>query len=158
MGLRISHVCSRWFEMSRKTIEERLEALERDWNWAKPIIVELAKQYDLQKPRVNPMKYCKDEVDRKIISYLIDNLGAGTTEIARGIGLPNPAEVGRHLVGKRLLRIHKQSSDEGWNILNFDPAMREHPISKEKKLRAWWINLEDVNVEEFKKESKSDKH
>lgn len=157
MYLRNSHVYTRWFEMSlhRKTIEERLDALEREWSWAKPIIMELAKQYDLQKPHVNPLKFCKDDLDRKIIGYLIDNLGAGTTEIAKGINLANPEKVGRHVVGKRLLRINKQSNNEGWHILDFDPAMREHPITKEKKLRAWWINLEDVDVEGFKKEFSS---
>jgi len=137
--------------LHKKSIEERLDTLEREWSWAKPIITELAKQYDLQRPRINPMKYCRDETDRKIVAYLIENLGAGATEIAGGIGLVNPQGLARHLVGKRLMRLFKLSSGEGWHILDFDTATRENPITKEKKFRAWWINLEEVDIEGFKK-------
>jgi hypothetical protein len=138
--------------VNKKSIEERLDNLERDWAWAKPIITELGKQYDLQKPRINPAKYCRNELDRKIIAYLIEHLGAGSTEIAKAIGLENPERLGRHLVGKRLKRIASKSSAEGWNILEFNPATRENPIDHKEKYRAWWLNVEDVDVAGFKKE------
>lgn len=137
----------------KKFLEDRLEAVERYLAWAKPIIDELAKQYDLQKPRVNPVKYCKDELDKKIINYLIDNFGAGATEIAIGVGLEHP-ETARHLIGKRLKRLRKQSLDDGWCILDFDPATREHPVTKTPKYRAWWIHMEDVDVATFKENVK----
>jgi len=138
--------------LHKKSIEERLDTLEREWNWAKPMITELAKQYDLQRPRINPMKYCKDEIDRKIVAYLIEKIGAGATEIAGGIDLDQPEVLGRHLVGKRLKRLFNLSSKEGWHILDFDTATRENPVTKEKKFRAWWINLEEVDVQSFKEQ------
>jgi len=38
---------------------------------------------------------------------------------------------------------------DGWNILEF------HPELKEGKFRAWWINLEEIDVEAFRKSLKA---
>lgn len=140
-------------EMSeRKSIEERISYLEREMNWMRPLVTEIASQYDLSRPRINPMKYCKDELDRRIMNYLIDNLGAGATEIAKKLGLEEPETRSRHLVGKRLNRFVKASFEDGWHILTFDKTHREHPTEHVVKYRAWWLNLEEVDVEGFKKE------
>lgn len=136
----------------RKSIEERLDVLERDMAWAKPLLIKWAKEYEISMPHVDPIKYCRDNLDRRIINFLVDNWGAGATEIATGLGLENPERLGRHLVGKRLKRIFKITSDNGFHILDFDAATREHPVTKAKKFRAWWINLEEIDVEGFKKE------
>jgi len=137
--------------LHKRSIEERLDMLERDMAWAKPLLMKWAKEYEIAMPRINPVKYCRDELDKRIINYLVDNFGAGATEIATGLGLENPERLGRHLVGKRLKRMFNSSSKEGWHILDFDAATREHPITKAKKYRAWWLNLEEVDVEGFKK-------
>ena len=135
---------------TKKPLEERLTDLERKWEHYESQIIELSKLYSLQKKKVNPNLYCKDDFDRSIINYLIDNLGAGTTEIAKGLGLEEP-EVARHSIGKRLKVIAEKAKANEWIILTFDTENKEHPITKEKKSRAWWINVENVDVEEFKK-------
>lgn len=135
----------------KKSIEQRIEEIERWINSNKPIIAGLAKEYDLQKPRTNPAKYCKDTLDKEIINYLIEKLGAGTTEIANALK-PQYPEVNRHTIGKRILRLQKQASFDGWHILTFDTALREVPNSQEKKYRAWWITIEDLDIASFKKD------
>lgn len=137
---------------NRKTIEERLEFVERELNWMRPVVTDLAKQLDISRPRINPMKYCRDDLDRQIMSYLIDNLGAGATEIAKALGLEEPEHRSRHLVGKRLNRLFRLSSADGWQIMHFDRAHRQHPTSGAVKYRAWWLNLEELDVKGFKEE------
>mgnify|MGYP001586081967 CR=1 FL=1 len=136
--------------LPKRGIEERLERLERDWNWAKPIVTKLAKEYDISRQQVNPAKYCKDGLDLQIVSYLIDNLGAGATEIAVALKLEDP-EVGRHTIGKRLLRLYKATTTDGWDMITFEKAFRENPITQKRKFRAWWINLDAIDLEEWQK-------
>jgi len=125
--------------------ETRLSRLETFVDWAKPLLEEIAKQLELSRPRINPKKYCKDELDRKIINYLIENKGAGTTELAEALNLEDPKLVGRHLIGKRLKRLKDLSDRDGWHILEF------HPETKEGKFRAWWILIEDIDLEAFRR-------
>ena len=132
-----------------KPLEDRVSNLEKEWNAAKPIIAELAKQYDLQRTRVDVWWYCRDPIDRDIINYLIDNYGAGTTEIANAIGVEG--KFARHLVGKRLHRIHRDSTVRNEPFLEFVAGRQEKPNSDELKYRAWWIRIEEVDVESFKK-------
>lgn len=124
-------------------IEKRLRALERFRDRYEPVLREVVKFLDISRPRVNPDKYCSDDLDRKIIDYLIEHLGAGTTEIATALGLD--PQKGRHIIGKRIAKIKRLSEQDGWNILEF------HPELKEGKFRAWWINLEEIDVEAFRK-------
>ena len=130
-------------------IEERIEKLESFMNWAKPLLEEVATTLELSRPRVNPARFCSDELDFKIINYLIEHKAAGTTEIAAALGLPDPKLKSRHLVGKRLQRLANRSSREGWHILEF------HPERKEGKFRAWWIDISEIDVEAFRKSLKA---
>jgi len=128
---------------SMSEIEKRLRALERFKDRYEPVLQEVIKFLDISRPKVNPAKYCSDDMDRKIIEYLIENKGAGTTEIAKALGLD--PEKGRHTIGKRMVKIQRLSENEGWNILEF------HPEVKEGKFRSWWINLEEIDIEAFRK-------
>lgn len=132
-----------------KTLEDRVLALERFADRVKPTLAEVEKQLSLSRPLINPNSYCKDNLDRQIILYLIEHTSGGTTEIAEALNLDSPKLIGRHTIGKRIKRLSQISSRDGWNILEF------HPELKEGKFRAWWINLEDINVEAFKKSIKA---
>lgn len=127
-----------------KTIEDRLVALESILDKYRPIWDALAKEYDLAKPRVNPEIYCKDDLDRQIIAYLIEHGSGATSEVAEAVGLENPKNVGRHTIGKRIIRIKKLAERDHWDILEF------HPENKEGKFRAWWLNLAEVDIAKFK--------
>jgi hypothetical protein len=124
-------------------IEKRLRALEKFRDKYEPVLQEVIKFLDISRPKVDPKKYCSDEIDRKIIDYLIENKGAGTTEIAKALGLD--PEKGRHIIGKRLAKMQRLSEEDGWDILEF------HPERKEGKFRAWWINIEQIDVESFRR-------
>ena len=133
-------------QIKQKTIEGRLSQLEKTVNRYLPIWDALAKEYDLAKPRVNPNVFCKDDLDRRIVDYLIQNGSGAATEIAKVLGIQNPNVVGRHVIGKRLKRLQQISERQNWSIFEF------HPERKEGKFRAWWIRVEDVDVEGFRKE------
>lgn len=135
--------------LTRRTIEDRLDIAERKLNWMEPIVTKIAKEYDIARRTVNPAKFCKDTTDYQIMQYLIDNLGAGATEIAVALKLEDP-EVGRHLIGKRLLRLYKAANNQGWDMMTFEKNYKENPQSHKKKFRAWWINLEEIDLVEWK--------
>lgn len=124
-------------------IEKRLRKLEKFKDKAQPVLTAVVKFLDLSRPRANPEKYCRCDLDRKIINYLIDHKGAGTTELAKALGL-DPKK-GRHTIGKHLAKIARLSQNDGWDILEF------HPEKKEGKMRAWWLDIEQVDIEDFHK-------
>ena len=123
-------------------IEKRLRALERFRDRAEPILDEVAEQLEISRPRVNPAKYCSDHLDLKIIDYLIEHKGAGTSEIAKALGLD--PEKGRHTIGKRLNKIARLSKNDAWDVLEF------HPEVKEEKFRAWWLDTTRIDLEAFR--------
>ncbi len=127
------------------TIEGRIEALEKKWDHAAPLIEEIRKFLDISKPRINPFQYCKDDLDRQILNYLIDNKAGATSEIAAALGLESPKRIGRHTIGKRIMRLKNVLERNSWLVLTF------HPENKEGKFRAWWLAIEDIDVEGFKK-------
>ena len=92
---------------------------------------------------MNPAKYCSDELDRRIIDHLIEHHADGTTKIAKALGLK--PESGRHIIGKRLEKMRCLSEADTWHILTF------HPERKEGKFRAWWLTLEDIDIEAWRK-------
>ena len=128
-----------------KTIDDRLEALEKFRNKVLPVIEAVQKFLDISKERVNPADFCKDDTDRRIVDYLIEHKAGATSEIAEALGLENPKNVGRHTIGKRINRLKEVSERNNWHILEF------HPENKDGKFRAWWLNIDEINVEEFKK-------
>jgi len=131
--------------IKQKTIDGRVAQLEKTVDRYLPIWDALAKEYDLAKPRYYLGPACKDELDRRIVDYLIENGSGATTEIAKALGLENPKIVGRHIIGKRLKRLQEFTERQNWSIFEF------HPEQKEGKFRAWWIRREDVDVEGFRK-------
>jgi predicted translin family RNA/ssDNA-binding protein len=78
--------------------------------------------------KVNPHTFCIDEIDNKLVDYLIDYRGATTTELAEFL------ETNRWLVLNRLRKIEKSSKKQlGTPIVDYYPSERAG------KRKAWWI-------------------
>lgn len=81
---------------------------------------------------VNPHSFCIDEIDNKIVDYLLDHRGATTTELAEFL------ETNRWLVLNRLRKIDRLSKKQlGKSIIEYYPGERTG------KRKAWWI-MEDL--------------
>ena len=80
---------------------------------------------------VNPHAFCIDEIDHKIVDYLIQQGGATTPELA------NHLETNRWLVLGRLRKMQKRSKKQlGKHIVNYFSG------EKSGKRKAWWISKE----------------
>ena len=78
--------------------------------------------------QVNPHIFCIDEIDNKLVDYLIDHRGATTTELAEVL------ETNRWLVLNRLRKIEKTSKKQlGKPIIDYYPGERAG------KRKAWWM-------------------
>ena len=81
--------------------------------------------------KVNPHAFCIDEIDNKIVDYLLDHRGGTTTELA------DVLETNRWLVLNRLRKIEKSSKKQlGKSIIQYCPGERAG------KRKAWWITEE----------------
>jgi len=82
-----------------------------------------------EKGKVNPHTFCIDELDNKIVDYILDHRGATTTELAEAL------ETNRWLVLNRLRKIEKASKKQlGKAVISYYPGERFG------KRKAWWIN------------------
>ena len=82
---------------------------------------------------VNPHAFCIDEIDHKIINYLLHYEGATTTEIAEAL------KVNRWLILNRLKRIKSRSKRQIGK-----PIIEYYAGQKAGKSKAWWLNEELV--------------
>jgi hypothetical protein len=81
--------------------------------------------------KVNPHNYCIDEVDHKIVDYLMHYKGATTPELAEYM------KINRWLVLNRLRKIQKSSMKQyGKSVIDY------YAGEKSGKKKAWWINEE----------------
>jgi len=115
----------------RKTqLDAKVKTLEIKMRRVEEAIRKIAKELelsDLISVKAEPMKYAHDEIDKKIITLLLQKKVMTSTQIAREI------QSDRHTVGKRLLRIYKESNNAGEKWLEFNPAQ------KNGHYRAWWV-------------------
>jgi len=114
---------------------DRLSVLEQRIDRAESEIGEVKKtlaQFDIltyEREKVNPLNYCEDDIDRKIIDLLTQRGGATTPEISEAVG------VNRYLILNRLQRMQKRSERKLGK-----PAVIFTPMERMGKKRAWWIN------------------
>ena len=81
--------------------------------------------------KVNPHSFCIDEVDHKIVDYLMHYKGATTPELAEDI------KINRWLILNRLRKIQKASAKQcGKAVIDY------YGGEKSGKKKAWWINEE----------------
>ncbi len=111
-------------------IEKRLEKLETEFSQIKKYLADL-ELLTYERGEINPHAFCLDELDHKIIDYLIHYKGATTPELAEYL------KTNRWLVLNRLKRIMKNSRKQLGQ-----PIIKYYPGERAGKKKAWWINEE----------------
>jgi len=113
-------------------LEQKIGKLEAELSEIKRYLTEL-EVLTFEKGKVNPHTFCIDEVDHKIIDYLLNYKGATTPELAEQL------KTNRWQVLNRLRRIQKRSRNQlGKSVIEYYAGERSG------KKKAWWINQELV--------------
>jgi hypothetical protein len=85
--------------------------------------------------KLNPHTFCIDEIDHKIIEYLLHYKGATTPELAEYI------KTNRWLVLNRLRKLQRKSKKQiGEDMIYY------YAGEKSGKKKAWWINHKIIDV------------
>jgi hypothetical protein len=115
-------------------LQHRLDGIEREFLGIKKNLADLELlTYDPGK--TNPHTFGVDEVDKKMIDYLIHYKGGTTPEIAGYL------KTNRWMVLNRLRRIQKASQKQIGK-----PVIDYYAGEKAGKKKAWWINEELVET------------
>ena len=115
-------------------LEQRLNKMEKDSSEIRKYLADL-ELLTYERGKINPHTFCIDEIDHKIIDYLIHYKGATTPELAEYL------KTNRWLVLNRLRRVQKTSKKQlGKSIIDY------YPGEKSGKKRAWWINEELIEI------------
>jgi hypothetical protein len=115
-------------------LEEKLNRMWEEFSQIKKQLVDL-ELLTYGGEKVNPHSFGSDEIDRKLIDYLLHYKGATTPEIAEFL------ETNRWLVLNRLRRIQKVSRKQlGKPIIDY------YAGEKSGKKKAWWINEEMIET------------
>jgi len=113
-------------------LEQKISKLEAELSNVKRFLTEL-EVLTFEKSKVNPHTFCIDEVDHKIVDYLLNYKGATTPELAEHL------KTNRWQALNRLRRIQKRSKNQlGKSIIEYYAGERSG------KKKAWWINQELV--------------
>jgi len=113
-------------------LEKRMDKIENELGEIKKCLAEL-ELLTYQNGKVNPHTFCIDEIDHKIVDYLLHYKGATTPELADYI------KTNRWMVLNRLRKIQRKSKKQfGKPILDY------YGGEKSGKKKAWWIDEELV--------------
>jgi hypothetical protein len=111
-------------------LEQKVFILQNEVNTIKDSLAKL-EILTHEGEKVNPHAFCIDEVDTKIVDYLLDHRGATTTELAETIG------TNRWLILNHLRKIAKSSKKQlGKSVIFYYAGERSG------KRKAWWIREE----------------
>ena len=111
-------------------LEQKIGKLETELSEVKKYLAEL-EILTYERGKVNPHAFCIDEIDHKIVDFLLDYRGATTTELADFL------KTNRWLVLNRLRKIERSSKKQlGKAIVEY------YPGEKTGKKKAWWIKEE----------------
>ena len=114
--------------------EERLGKVEGELSEVRKYLADL-ELLTYEREKTNPHIFCIDEIDHKIIDYLLHYKGATTPELAEYL------KTNRWLVLNRLRRMEKNSKKQlGKSIIEYCAA------EKSGKKKAWWINEELIET------------
>jgi Arc/MetJ-type ribon-helix-helix transcriptional regulator len=111
-------------------MEERMGKIERELGEVRKYLADL-ELLTFGHEKVNPHSFCIDEVDHKIVDYLMHYKGATTPELA------DYMKINRWLVLNRLRKMQKTSKKQyGKAVIDY------YAGEKSGKKKAWWINEE----------------
>jgi Arc/MetJ-type ribon-helix-helix transcriptional regulator len=112
------------------SLEQRMAQLEEQFGQIKKYLSDL-EILTVQHGKINPYQYALDDLDRKIIEYLMNYKSATTPELADYL------KTNRWLVLNRLQKIEKNSKKQaGKSIIEY------YAGEKSGKKKAWWIDEE----------------
>jgi len=108
-------------------LENRIVKVEGTLSEIKKYLAELEiLTYD--KGKINPHTFCVDDLDHRIVDYLIEHRGATTPELSEAL------KADRWTILNRLRKLLSRSKEElGKSIITFYAGDREG------KKRAWWM-------------------
>ncbi|MEM2108507.1 MAG: ribbon-helix-helix domain-containing protein [Candidatus Bathyarchaeia archaeon] len=111
-------------------LEKRMEVIEQQLSEVKKYLADL-ELLTYEHGRVNPHTFCLDEIDHKIVDYLLHYKGATTPELAEYL------KTNRWLVLNRLRKMQRNSKRQlGKAVIEY------YAGEKSGKKKAWWINEE----------------
>jgi hypothetical protein len=113
-------------------LTERMSRIEHEFGEIRKYLADL-EILTYQHGKVNPHAFCIDEIDHKIIDYLLHYKGATTPEIAKFV------KSNRWLVLNRLRKIQRNSKKQ-----NGKPIIYYYAGEKSGKKKAWWISEEAI--------------
>jgi hypothetical protein len=115
-------------------LEKRISQLEERYGEIKKCLGEL-EILTYEHGTVNPYTFCIDEIDRKIMEYLLHYKGATTPELAEYTG------TNRWLVLNRLRKIQRTSKKQLGR-----PIVEYYAGERTGKRKAWWISQEVIET------------
>jgi Arc/MetJ-type ribon-helix-helix transcriptional regulator len=111
-------------------LQERMGKIEQEFGQIKKYLADL-EILTFQHGKIDPHTYCIDEVDHKIMEYLMHYKSATTPELADYV------KTNRWLILNRLRKIQKNSKKQaGKSIIEYYAGERSG------KKKAWWIDQE----------------
>ena len=115
-------------------LEHKVSRLEKDLSEIKKYLAEL-EILTYERGKINPHTFCIDEIDHKIVDYLIHYKGATTPELADFL------KTNRWLILNRLRKIQRLSKKQlGKPIVEYCSG------EKSGKRKAWWISEELIET------------
>ena len=111
-------------------LEKRMNKAECEFGEVKKYLADL-ELLTYQHGKVNPHTFCIDEIDHKIVDYLMHYKGATTPEIA------DYTKTNRWLILNRLRKLQRNSKKQfGKPLIDYNAG------EKSGKKKAWWISEE----------------
>jgi Arc/MetJ-type ribon-helix-helix transcriptional regulator len=111
-------------------LEERMGKIEQEFGQIRKYLADL-ELLTFQHGKINPHSFCIDELDHKIMEYLLHYKSGTTPELAQY------ANTNRWLILNRLRKIQKNSKKQaGKSIIEY------YAGEKSGKKKAWWIDQE----------------
>jgi hypothetical protein len=111
-------------------LEQRMSKIEQEFGQVRKYLADL-ELLTFQHGKINPHSFCIDELDHKIIDYLLSYKSATTPELADYI------KTNRWLILNRLRKLQKVSKKQvGKAIIEYYAGERGG------KKKAWWITEE----------------
>jgi len=111
-------------------LEERMGKIEQEFGQIRKYLADL-ELLTFQHGKINPHSFCIDEVDHKIMEYLLHYKNATTPELAAYV------KTNRWLILNRLRKIQKTSKKQVGK-----PVIEYYAGERSGKKKAWWIDEE----------------